>query len=301
MTPKIKNFLIRAVTGVILLAIIIPLLIIEGPWFMILGIIGSIIATFEMINMFALKAESLKVLKYIIPFFSGVIVYLAVIAAKNNNYFWLFLSLIIAVIISMIIIIFIKNSKAYDFSNIVMSLLYCGVFFGFVIALKYIPDSIININNSNVIINIKGPWSFAYIYTIVLFTDMSAYMFGTKFGKHKLCPTISPKKSIEGAISGLVFGSLFGAVALFLFGIINLKTAMNNEILVSIIIAISLSLVLSFVVQIGDLVASKFKRTYEIKDFSNILPGHGGIIDRFDSLILSGALFYIIIQVIMIL
>ncbi|MDD2258389.1 MAG: phosphatidate cytidylyltransferase [Bacilli bacterium] len=301
MTPKIKNFLIRAVTGVILLAIIIPLLIIEGPWFMILGIIGSIIATFEMINMFALKAESLKVLKYIIPFFSGVIVYLAVIAAKNNNYFWLFLSLIIAVIISMIIIIFIKNSKSYDFSNIVMSLLYCGVFFGFVIALKYIPDSIININNSNVIINIKGPWSFAYIYTIVLFTDMSAYMFGTKFGKHKLCPTISPKKSIEGAISGLVFGSLFGAVALFLFGIINLKTAMNNEILVSIIIAISLSLVLSFVVQIGDLVASKFKRTYEIKDFSNILPGHGGIIDRFDSLILSGALFYIIIQVIMIL
>lgn len=301
MTPKIKNFLIRAVTGVILLAIIIPLLIIEGPWFMILGIIGSIIATFEMINMFALKAESLKVLKYIIPFFSGVIVYLAVIAAKNNNYFWLFLSLIIAVIISMIIIIFIKNSKSYDFSNIVMSLLYCGVFFGFVIALKYIPDSIININNSNVIINIKGPWSFAYIYTIVLFTDMSAYMFGTKFGKHKLCPTISPKKSIEGAISGLVFGSLFGVVALFLFGIINLKTAMNNEILVSIIIAISLSLVLSFVVQIGDLVASKFKRTYEIKDFSNILPGHGGIIDRFDSLILSGALFYIIIQVIMIL
>ncbi|MFA5481816.1 MAG: phosphatidate cytidylyltransferase [Bacilli bacterium] len=301
MTPKIKNFLIRAVTGVILLAIIIPLLIIEGPWFMILGIIGSIIATFEMMNMFALKAESLKVLKYIIPFFSGVIVYLAVIAAKNNNYFWLFLSLIIAVIISMIIIIFIKNSKSYDFSNIVMSLLYCGVFFGFVIALKYIPDSIININNSNVIINIKGPWSFAYIYTIVLFTDMSAYMFGTKFGKHKLCPTISPKKSIEGAISGLVFGSLFGAVALFLFGIINLKTAMNNEILVSIIIAISLSLVLSFVVQIGDLVASKFKRTYEIKDFSNILPGHGGIIDRFDSLILSGALFYIIIQVIMIL
>ncbi|MDD2682033.1 MAG: phosphatidate cytidylyltransferase [Bacilli bacterium] len=301
MTPKIKNFLIRAVTGVILLAIIIPLLIIEGPWFMILGIIGSIIATFEMINMFALKAESLKVLKYIIPFFSGLIVYLAVIAAKNNNYFWLLLSLIIAVIISMIIIIFIKNSKSYDFSNIVMSLLYCGVFFGFVIALKYIPDSIININNSNVIINIKGPWSFAYIYTIVLFTDMSAYMFGTKFGKHKLCPTISPKKSIEGAISGLVFGSLFGAVALFLFGIINLKTAMNNEILVSIIIAISLSLVLSFVVQIGDLVASKFKRTYEIKDFSNILPGHGGIIDRFDSLILSGALFYIIIQVIMIL
>lgn len=301
MTLKIKNFLIRAVTGVILLAIIIPLLIIEGPWFMILGIIGSIIATFEMMNMFALKAESLKVLKYIIPFFSGVIVYLAVIAAKNNNYFWLFLSLIIAVIISMIIIIFIKNSKSYDFSNIVMSLLYCGVFFGFVIALKYIPDSIININNSNVIINIKGPWSFAYIYTIVLFTDMSAYMFGTKFGKHKLCPTISPKKSIEGAISGLVFGSLFGAVALFLFGIINLKTAMNNEILVSIIIAISLSLVLSFVVQIGDLVASKFKRTYEIKDFSNILPGHGGIIDRFDSLILSGALFYIIIQVIMIL
>ncbi|HHX78727.1 MAG TPA: phosphatidate cytidylyltransferase [Acholeplasmataceae bacterium] len=301
MTPKIKNFLIRTITGVVLLGIIIPLLIIEGPWFMIVGIIASILATYEMMNMFSKKSESLKILKYIIPLFSGVIVYLAVLSTKNENFFWLLLALIIAIIISMIIIIFIKQSKSFDFSNVLMALIYSGLLFGFVIALKYIPSNTININNSSIIININGPWSFAYIYAVVISTDVMAYMFGSKFGKHKLCPTISPKKSIEGAVSGGIFGSLIGAGALFLFGIINVANATKAEVVICILIAVLLSLVLSFIVQIGDLVASKFKRTYEIKDFSNILPGHGGIIDRFDSLILSGSVFYFIIKVIMML
>lgn len=301
MTPKIKEFLIRTFTGILLLGIIIPLLIIDGPWFMIIGIIASILATYELMNMFSKKAESLKLLKYIIPLFSGVIVYLTVLSTKDNNYFWLLFSLILVIVISMIILIFIKQSKSYDFSNVVIALIYTGLLFGLVIAIKYIPDSIINVNNSDVIINIKGPWSFAYIYTVVISTDVMAYMFGSKFGKHKLCPTISPKKSVEGAISGGIFGSLVGGASLFLFGIINVKNSPTSEIIIFIIIAVLLSLVLSFIVQIGDLVASKFKRTYELKDFSNILPGHGGIIDRFDSLILSGAVFYFIIKVVMLL
>lgn len=301
MTPKIKNFLVRLITGIVLLAVIVPLLILDGPWFMILGIIASVLATYEMMNMFSKKAVSLKKLKYVIPFFSGTIVYLTVLSTKNNNYFWLLFALIIAIIAALVILIFIKQSKSYDFSNVVMALVYSGLFLGLVIALKYIPDTIINVTNSDTIINIKGPWLFAYIFTIVIGTDSMAYMYGSKFGKHKLCPEISPKKSVEGAISGAIFGSLVGTGGLFLYGIIDVNNSKPTEIVLCILIAFLVSMFLSFIVQIGDLVASKFKRTYEIKDFSNILPGHGGIIDRFDSLILSGTVVYLIIKVVMLL
>jgi len=106
-------------------------------------------------------------------------------------------------------------------------------------------------------------------------TDTFAYFGGYFIGKHKLCPSISPNKTIEGAIVGTLVGVMVSTL-FYLFVI-------NNSINIAILIGITL--VLSLVGQLGDLFFSSIKRYYKVKDFSNLIPGHGGILDRLDSII----------------
>jgi phosphatidate cytidylyltransferase len=126
-----------------------------------------------------------------------------------------------------------------------------------------------------------------YLALVAMATDTAAYFFGIRFGKHKMIPSVSPKKSFEGAIAGLVFGGGFAA----LFAIL---TGMEPQF--GVLGWIALSLGLSAVSQIGDLVASKIKRSYDVKDFSNLFPGHGGVLDRFDSIIYAAMVFAIVVR-----
>ena len=109
-------------------------------------------------------------------------------------------------------------------------------------------------------------------------SDMFAYFVGRLFGKHKLIPEISPKKTVEGSIGGIVFAVL----AMLLYGFI--VDSFFDAITVNYIVLGLMGFVLSIISQIGDLIASSLKREYGIKDYGNLLPGHGGIADRFDSI-----------------
>jgi phosphatidate cytidylyltransferase len=200
--------------------------------------------------------------------------------------------LMMFIILSFSIIIFTKSSSAFDMMSVVITLVYCGLIMGYVISIRYLETFPIRPGAINLVF--RGGRSFAYLYSIVLGTDTFAYLFGIKFGKHKLCPEISPKKTTEGALAGLIFGSLLGVGAVFLFKIGNPTSVKETWIII--LGSLFISMVISVSVQIGDLVASKIKRTYEIKDFGKLFPGHGGVLDRFDSLIFSGAVFYIIVQ-----
>ena len=131
------------------------------------------------------------------------------------------------------------------------------------------------------------------------FTDTFAYLVGRKFGKHKMAPVISPKKSIEGAIGGVVLTAVMNVIILYLFtiGCRNLYdysfmggNAMNYLYIVPI------SMVGSFISMMGDLAASVIKRNFGIKDYSQLLPGHGGIMDRFDSCIFVLPTLYCILK-----
>ena len=113
-------------------------------------------------------------------------------------------------------------------------------------------------------------------------TDTSAYLFGIIFGRRKLYPSISPKKTVEGSLGG-IFGSL---ILLNVFNFFVLKF--------DIVFIIVSGIILSIVAQLGDLFASKIKREIGIKDFSNIIKGHGGFLDRFDSIVFVTPLVYII-------
>lgn len=117
-------------------------------------------------------------------------------------------------------------------------------------------------------------WELLYLLAIATMTDTFAMLIGCLIGKHKLIPDVSPKKSVEGSIGGSVVGT---AIATILY-----YNIISNQI--NIIVLILMTLILTVLGQLGDLLFSKIKRENKIKDFSNIMPGHGGILDRFDSM-----------------
>ncbi len=118
--------------------------------------------------------------------------------------------------------------------------------------------------------------------------DTCAYFFGVLFGKHKLAPVLSPKKSIEGAVGGIVGSAVVG----FLYAFVLYKagvTFVEGDVLRAFPLIAAVGAVLS---QIGDLAASGIKRNNDIKDYGKLIPGHGGIMDRFDSVIVTAPLIY---------
>lgn len=126
-----------------------------------------------------------------------------------------------------------------------------------------------------------GVYLILFAYFVAWMTDIFAYFIGSKFGRHKLCPKISPKKSVEGAVGGIAGEIILNILLLFVFK----KFFFENGSELSYVTVAVLSVVLSVISMFGDLAASTIKRNFGIKDFGKILPGHGGIMDRFDSVL----------------
>jgi len=121
--------------------------------------------------------------------------------------------------------------------------------------------------------------------------DTCAYFTGVAFGKHRMAPVLSPKKSVEGAIGGIVGSAVIGA----LFSVLVAKqTAPGEAITVAFAVIAGVGAVLS---QIGDLAASAIKRNHGIKDYGSCIPGHGGIMDRFDSVIFTAPVIYFMARI----
>ena len=134
-----------------------------------------------------------------------------------------------------------------------------------------------------------GVYVFIIPFVVSWMTDTFAYFTGMLIGKHKLIPSVSPKKTVEGAVGGTVF-----AVALtLLYGFIAGKINGAEPQYLSIAIISTVTSVLS---QCGDLIMSLIKRKYGIKDYGKIFPGHGGVLDRFDSIVMTAPVIYFITQ-----
>jgi phosphatidate cytidylyltransferase len=125
--------------------------------------------------------------------------------------------------------------------------------------------------------------------------DTAAYFGGKLFGKHKLAPVVSPGKTVEGGVAGLATAVLLGAVLGWLLLGIHPNTG------VALLVGALMGLLMSVTVQMGDLVESLFKREAGVKDSGNLLPGHGGILDRLDALIFTIPLTYGLIRLLEIL
>ncbi len=135
---------------------------------------------------------------------------------------------------------------------------------------------------------LNGQWLLLYLIMIAVLTDTFAYIIGSLIGKHKLIPSVSPKKSIEGSVAGSLIGTIIP--------VIYYQMVINSNL--NIVTVIIMTLILSVLGQIGDLFFSKIKRENKIKDFSNIMPGHGGILDRLDSLAFITIGYVVIVSII---
>lgn len=162
------------------------------------------------------------------------------------------------------------------------SLVYCPVMLSFVFLTRQLPYGIFLV------------WM---IFINSWISDTCAYLVGVMVGKHKLAPVLSPKKSIEGSIGGIVGAALVGGIFGYCLEVSLVETYMNINRL-SIVLAI-VGGAGSVISQIGDLAASAIKRNYEIKDYGKLIPGHGGIMDRFDSVIFTAPITYFLITFLM--
>ena len=238
----------RIISAIVVLAIIIPLIILGGTIFEIAVSIIGILAMKEILNLKQDIPKSIKILTYILV---GLLIFVDV-QLIDKIFFIIF--------IYYLLLIFYDN-KLYNLET-------CNFIIGSMILLTLVFSQIYLIWEFD--INV-----FIYLILISTLTDTFAYIGGKLFGKHKLIEKISPNKTIEGSIIGSLIGTILPAA--FYVYMIN-----PGEYL---IIAFLFTLTLSIIGQIGDLIFSSIKRYYNVKDYSNIIPGHGGILDRLDSII----------------
>jgi len=269
----------RIITGFCLCVVMIPLLILGGWFFTIGAAILSYIAGWEMLNMMDKDNNSFKILKFVVPIWNAFTIILLKIYPS------MILPTILIMIVACLMVSIIRPTFSIMNSiKMIFTYLYTGLSF---VGICYIREI-----NSDGYFN-TGFYKLVYLVSITMMTDIGAYLIGRLIGKRKLCPTISPNKTIAGGIGGLVIGAGVGIAFYFImkhFVGINFWYPFDN-LAVEIILVIIFSLLLSFVSQIGDLVASKLKRVYDVKDYGFIFPGHGGVMDRFDSLILASFVF----------
>ncbi len=166
-----------------------------------------------------------------------------------------------------------KNHKDFSLSQICML---CGMPFPVVYAFSCLL-SVLNAQH--------GLYYLLLLFNFASICDMGAYFSGVTLGRHKLCPEISPKKTVEGAVGGILSSMIFSVVFCLAFA--------NGRNLVATIL---LTIPLCIVGMLGDLFASAIKRSVGLKDYSNLIPGHGGILDRLDSMLLICPLLNIFIM-----
>ncbi|HZJ83894.1 MAG TPA: CDP-archaeol synthase, partial [Clostridia bacterium] len=173
----------------------------------------------------------------------------------------------------MIIPIFKSDINIIDISITLFAAFYPGIMVFFILPLGSLPD-------------LYGKKLLVLAFFVTWATDTFAYVFGVKLGKRKLCPSVSPNKTIEGSLGGLIGSIVIGV----LFGLfINHFSELSIDLYHFIVIG----LLGGVVSQLGDLCASSIKRFCQVKDFGKLLPGHGGLLDRFDSLLFTMPTIYL--------
>ena len=251
----------RIGSAIIMILIFVPLLFIGGIPFAILMTLLALGAMYEFIKIREKKKEFPKVIKII----SYLMVLLSSILTYNKNIFSYTMSyqLISFIVLLFLLPILLKDEKKkiYDITDalyLVGSLLFINIAFNLILVVR-------NYSLNYLI----------YLLLITVITDTFALITGMYIGKNKLAPSISPHKTIEGLIGGVLMGTFVATTFYY--------TVIDSGI--SLAILILTTLFLAVVGQLGDLVFSSIKRTFGVKDFSNLIPGHGGILDRLDSLI----------------
>ncbi|QTD42296.1 phosphatidate cytidylyltransferase [Sporosarcina sp. Te-1] len=248
----------RILTAIVALALFVPLILIGGSPFTIAIYIIATVGLYELLKMKEMNLISvegaitwLAMAVVLIPSEWASDVEQVISLTKTEMVFALILLLLVYTVLA-------KNRYTFDDASFsVLGALYVGIGFYYLVETRF-----------------YGLEYVIYALLVIWSTDSGAYFTGRKIGKRKLWPEISPNKTVEGFVGGIVCAIVFACV---LQAIQPITTSYLSLILITI--------VASIVGQLGDLVESALKRHYKVKDSGKILPGHGGILDRFDSLL----------------
>lgn len=258
----LKNLGVRTLVAIFGIPFILFVIYIGNPYFLFLITFVQILSLQE----FFLLAQKKTMYPSLILGGSAIFLINLCIVLNDSNLF----SGLVTLIIIMVLIVELFKGKPNAIANAGATLLGVGYIslFSFLILIRDLPDRISAPGST-------GAFIVMLIFATIWICDTAAYLIGASFGKHRLFERISPKKTWEGAIAGFASSILFS----MLFTFIMIKQ-------LNLFDAVIIGIIAGVIGQISDLVESLFKRDATQKDSSNLLPGHGGILDRFDSPIL---------------
>ncbi len=251
---------VKIISAIVLLALFMSALIYGGIFFTALMLLSALFGLHELLNL----RKTRKEFPILIELFAYLIVgFLTITNYDSDALYYLMDYRMMACMMFAFIspIVFINDNKKYNLNDalfLIGSTLFIGLSFNLLILIR-------NASLEYVI----------YMFMITILTDTFALFTGKYIGKYKLAPKISPNKTVEGLIGGTVMGTF--AASMFYY--VAIDSSLNFGIILFVTMALSL------IGQLGDLVFSAIKRYYDTKDFSNFIPGHGGILDRLDSII----------------
>lgn len=257
-------FRTRLLSGIALVAILLATGILGGNILWGFCFLISIIGLYEFYKVFKIE-KSIGVIGYVL----AIIYYLALLFYEGSVNGALFMAVMLMMAAGVYVLQYPKFNTEQVFASI-LGLLYLPMMLSYVYQIRISED---------------GLYSLWLIFICSWGCDTCAYCVGMLFGKHKLAPILSPKKSIEGAVGGVVGAAILGAI----YGAVvnNLMVMENAQLYFAIICAVG-----AVISQFGDLIASGIKRQHGIKDYGKLIPGHGGVLDRFDSVIFTAPLIY---------
>ena len=265
-------FLTRLISGILLLIFTFVTMLFGGQLLLITLFMISLIGLYELYKVMKFENTPLACVGYL-----GAFAWYLNIDTKPNAILDIKVPelMIFSIVVVAALLVFVVKYPKYS-ANQLFSTIF-GIF--------YIPVMISFIFKTRETIAF-GQWLAWMVYVSSWGSDTCAYAVGRLFGKHKLAPDLSPKKSVEGSVGGIIGSALIGVI----FGLIMSNFTGKSENLIIIFAVIGgLGSVIS---QIGDLAASGIKRNYDIKDYGHLIPGHGGILDRYDSIIITAPIVY---------
>ena len=261
-------FKTRLISGIVLVIIALAT-IISGSWILFFTLLAvSLIGMRELYKVMKVSDEHVTVLELV--GYLGAVLYYIAMKADFGNYGTM------AIIISMILILFVyvfgyPKYHAEQVMAAFFGVVYVAVMLSFIYLTRSLPD---------------GKFLVWLIFLCSWGCDTCAYCVGMLIGKHKMAPVLSPKKSIEGAVGGVAGAALLG--------VIYAAATQGKMAEYALICAVG-----ALISMVGDLAASAIKRNQNIKDYGKLIPGHGGILDRFYSLIITAPVIYYLAKMIL--
>ncbi|MBR0381639.1 MAG: phosphatidate cytidylyltransferase [Eubacterium sp.] len=257
-------FKTRLKSGIILVIIAAVTLYLGGIVTFAVTALISLIGIYELLRVIGVEKSMLAVTVY-----SGSILYYLLLLLDLEQYEMPLILLVLIVLLT----IYVFTYPRYHINQVAItffSLFYVTVMLSCVYRIRMLEN---------------GGYMIVLVFLCAWGNDTLAYCAGRLFGKHKMAPVLSPKKTVEGAVGGVIGAGLLG----LLYGLIARHYILADHILIIFTCVTAIGAVISIV---GDLAASAIKRNYDIKDYSQLIPGHGGILDRFDSMIITAPIIY---------